>query len=151
MTHIHLQITTRDRHFDHNEVSVDSGSSSSTLIISRRLEFNSVFVRPALFRFTCGGHPMALSYVTDAPTLATCALASLTFHDLAIPLLYHTVCLENTSWTSTVDALALFLHGVLASTADEKALQRKMRYLRHLKALILHDGPRRPLSLPSLH
>jgi hypothetical protein len=90
---------------------------------------------------------MVLSYVTEAPTLATCALTSLTFHDLVIPLLYCTVCLKSTSWTSTVDTIALFLHGVLAPMADAKAMQRKTSYLCHLKALILHAEPRRKLVL----
>ena len=83
---------------------------------------------------------MTLSYVTDASTLATCALVSLTFHHLLIPLLYHTVCLKGISWD--VDILAIFLHGILAPTADEGAMQRKRVYLRHLKVLILYDNPR---------
>jgi hypothetical protein len=85
---------------------------------------------------------MVLSCVDNTPTLAACALACLAFHDLAIPLLYHTVCLRERSWPPKVDGIALFLHGVLASTTDEMALRRKTTYLRHLKALILHDIPR---------
>jgi hypothetical protein len=105
---------------------------------------------------------MVLSCVDNTPTLAACALTCLALHDFAIPLLYHTVCLGERQFTSKVGDIALFLHGVLASTTDEKAFWRKTTYLCHLKALVLHARPRQkhiltnvkfegPLPLPSLY
>jgi hypothetical protein len=100
-----------------------------------------------------------LSSVDNTPTLAACALASRTFHDVAIPLLYHTVVLSS-SWEW--DDYLSFFHGVLeTTTADQDTRNRKAAYLGHLKELVLYSSPKQPLvfspssssedRFPSLH
>ena len=65
-----------------------------------------------------------MASVDNTPTLAACALVSRTFHDVAIPLLYHTVVLSG-GWK--VDEYSLFFRGILEVTAaSQGARTRKM-------------------------
>jgi hypothetical protein len=87
-----------------------------------------------------------LASVDNTSTLAACALASHTFHDAVIPLLYHTVVLYS-SWNRKVDDYSLFFHGILGSSEGARA--RKLTYLSHLKQLVLYSPPTEPLVFPS--
>jgi len=84
-----------------------------------------------------------LSSIDNTPTLAACALTSHTFHDLAIPFLYHTVVLSGASFGfSNHDDYITFFHGILEfSAASQGARTRKVAYLRHLKELVLKTPP----------